>query len=80
MYIYLFNWLHWVLVVAHGIFLAARGLFVAARGLLSSCAVQALERVGSVVAVRGRSGCDAWTLEHVSSRTRGFCRCLPCDM
>ena len=39
--IYLFIWLHWVLVVACGI-------FVAARGLLSGCGAWALERAGLV--------------------------------
>ena len=42
----LFIWLCQVLVVAHGI-------FIAACGLLSSCSLQALERVGSVVALCG---------------------------
>ena len=30
-----------------------RGLFIAVLGLLSSCGAQALEHMGSVVAVRG---------------------------
>ena len=48
LFIYLFTWLHQVLV-------AACGLFVAACGLLSSCGTQAPEHVGSVVAACGLS-------------------------
>ena len=46
--IYLFIWLHCVLVAAHGI-------FVAACRLLASCGTQAPERTGSVVVVCGLS-------------------------
>ena len=56
---FLFIWLCWVLT-------AACGLFTAARGLLSSCGVQALERVGSVVAC-GLSSCGMRAPEHVGS-------------
>ena len=54
---YLFIWLCWVLVVAHGI-------FVVACGLLSSCGLRAQEHVGSVwsegsvVAGCGLSSCS----------------------
>ena len=46
--IYLFIWLHRVLV-------AARGIFVVECGLLSSCGSRALERPGSVVVAHGLS-------------------------
>ena len=62
--IYLFIWLHWVLVavcgifiVTCGIFIAVRGLFVAAHGLLSSCVTQALDCIGSVVVAHRLSSC-----------------------
>ena len=49
LFIYLFIWLHRVLVAAHGIFMAVCGIFhcgaraslVAAHGILSSCGTRA---------------------------------------
>ena len=63
--IFIYFWLHWVLVAAHRIFTAVWGLFVAVCRLLSSCCVQAAvhrlsscgvqapECVGSVVVAHG---------------------------
>ena len=63
LFVYLFIWLHRVLVEAHGIFAAACGIF--------HCGVQALRcgtqsslllwRTGS--RARGLSSCGAWALE-----------------
>ena len=52
-FIYLFIWLHQVLVAAHRI-------FVAVRGLLSSCGARAPEHVGSVVALHRLSSRGTW--------------------
>ena len=70
-FIYLFIWLHWVLVAACGLSLvAARGVTlscgarVSHRGGFSCCGARALSTWASVVVACGLSSCGSQALEH----------------